>query len=64
MRCSYCTKEIDKGTGMMYVRKTGATKYYCSNRCFEFDSKQHRKQPLKEQKEFAKDAAKAAGAKK
>ena len=63
MRCAFCTKEIDKGTGTMYVRKTGATKYYCSNRCFEFDSRQHRRQIIKEQKGIAKDAAKAAGGK-
>jgi ribosomal protein L24E len=43
--------EIEKGTGMMYVKKTGALKYYCSTRCFNFDSVQHKKQRPKEQKE-------------
>ncbi len=54
MRCSYCTREIEKGTGIMYVRKTGAIKYYCSDRCFKFDVKQQRKQRHKEQKEVTK----------
>jgi len=48
----------------MYVKKTGAIKYYCSNRCFEFDVTQRKKQKMKEQKGLAKKAAKAATAKK
>ncbi len=56
MRCSYCTNEIEKGSGLMYVRKTGAVRYYCSDRCFKFDALQHRKQKPKEQKEMAKRA--------
>ncbi len=37
----------------MYVRKTGASKYYCSDRCYNFDAVQHKKQRPKEQKELA-----------
>ncbi len=50
--------EIEKGTGIMYVRKTGALKYYCSDRCYEFDAVQHKKQKAKEQKEIAKQLKK------
>ncbi|VVB76889.1 50S ribosomal protein L24e [uncultured archaeon] len=58
MRCSYCTREIPKGTGTMYVKKIGTVKYYCSNRCFEFDVRQGKKQNMKQQKGLLK-AAKA-----
>jgi ribosomal protein L24E len=58
MRCSYCTREIEKGSGLIYVRKSGAVKYYCSNRCYTFDIVQHKKQKIKEQKEIAKQANK------
>ena len=58
MRCSYCTREIEKGTGMMYVRKTGAVKYYCSDRCYKFDSVQHKGQRVKEQRALARKLAK------
>lgn len=33
MKCSYCSNEIEKGTGLVYVRKNGAIRYYCTNRC-------------------------------
>ncbi len=33
MRCSYCGVEIEKGTGKMYVRKTGKIFYFCSGKC-------------------------------
>jgi len=36
-KCSYCLKEIEKGTGMMYVRRNGSIKYYCSTRCYKLD---------------------------
>lgn len=58
MKCSYCTREIEKGTGLMYVRKTGAVKYYCSDRCYKFDSVQRKRQRPKEIKELAKGANK------
>ena len=58
MKCSYCTDEIEKGTGIMYVRKTGAVKYYCSDRCYNFDAVQHKKQRPKEIKELTRLAKK------
>jgi len=35
MKCTFCTTEIQKGTGVMYVYKTGTLNYFCSNRCFK-----------------------------
>jgi len=35
MKCVYCGAEIKRGTGIMYVRKSGDTFYFCSNRCFK-----------------------------
>jgi len=34
MKCTYCTSEIKKGTGMMYVFRIGTLNYFCSNRCY------------------------------
>lgn len=34
MKCTYCSREIPKGTGTMYVYKTGTVNYFCSRRCF------------------------------
>lgn len=58
MKCSYCTREIEKGTGLMYVRKTGVVKYYCSDRCYEFDTVQRKKQRPKEIKGLTRAAKK------
>ncbi len=38
MKCSYCTSDIKKGTGMMYVHNSGAVRYYCSSRCYKNDA--------------------------
>lgn len=58
MKCSYCTKEIEKGTGMTYVRKSGAVKYFCSNRCYKFDVVFKKKVNQKEVREIAKSEKK------
>ncbi|MGC8538626.1 MAG: 50S ribosomal protein L24e [Candidatus Micrarchaeia archaeon] len=52
MKCSYCTREIEKGTGLMYVKKNGAIRYYCSSRCFKFDVIYRKRQNPKEIKEI------------
>jgi len=33
VRCSFCGKDIDKGTGMMYVKKDAKVFYFCSTKC-------------------------------
>ncbi len=53
-KCAYCTKDIEKGTGLMFVKRTGVSRYYCSNRCFKFDNVQQRKPKRKEIKELSK----------
>ncbi len=48
MKCSYCSKEIEKGTGLMYIRKNGALRYYCTNRCYKLNIVYNRKLSNKE----------------
>lgn len=31
--CSFCNKEISRGTGHMFVRKDGRILYFCSLKC-------------------------------
>ncbi|HDD04869.1 50S ribosomal protein L24e [Nanoarchaeota archaeon] len=33
MKCSFCGKEIEPGTGIMYVRNDGKIFYFCSSKC-------------------------------
>ena len=54
MKCSYCTTEIEKGTGMMYVKKNGSLRYYCSKRCFKFDNVYKKRPNAKEIREISK----------
>jgi ribosomal protein L24E len=42
MKCSYCSKEISEGKGLMFVNKIGAISYFCSGTCFK-NSKRNRK---------------------
>jgi len=37
MKCSYCSAEIQKGKGIMYVYNNGIVKYYCSSSCYKND---------------------------
>ncbi len=48
MKCSYCTSEIEKGTGMTYVKRNGTIRYYCSKRCLQLNIVQDRKLGRKE----------------
>lgn len=43
MKCTYCAEEMRKGTGMMYVHRTGAINYFCSRRCYRASIFTHRK---------------------
>ncbi|MBW3002334.1 50S ribosomal protein L24e [Candidatus Woesearchaeota archaeon] len=33
MKCSFCKKEIEKGTGKIFVKNDGKIFYFCSNKC-------------------------------
>ena len=33
VKCSFCNSELEKGTGKMYVFKTGKINYFCSTKC-------------------------------
>ena len=33
MKCSFCSVNIQKGTGKMYVKVKGAISYFCSSKC-------------------------------
>ena len=54
VKCTYCGREIPKGTGTMYVHKVGTLNYFCSNRCFRNSTILHRKINKKEIKQNQK----------
>ncbi|MDR2623959.1 MAG: 50S ribosomal protein L24e [Methanobrevibacter sp.] len=31
--CSFCKKEIEEGTGKMYVKKDGSIYFFCGSKC-------------------------------
>lgn len=33
MKCSFCGKQIEKGTGTVFVGKDGKTLNFCSKKC-------------------------------
>ncbi len=33
MNCSFCNAEMQKGTGLAYVKRDGSVVYFCSNKC-------------------------------
>ena len=33
VKCSFCNKSIVKGTGKLFIKKTGKMFYFCSNKC-------------------------------
>ncbi len=40
--CSFCGREIEPGTGKMYVLKDGTVYYFCSSKCQKNMLKLHR----------------------
>lgn len=46
-RCSYCRKEISKGTGMLFVKKDGKTLWFCNKKC-EINSIKLKRKPQKQ----------------
>lgn len=33
MKCTFCGKDIPKGSGKMYIKKDAKIYYFCSNKC-------------------------------
>ncbi len=33
--CSFCGKEIEPGTGRMFVKKDGTVLFFCTSKCFK-----------------------------
>jgi len=33
MKCTFCKKELKKGTGMMFVKNDGKIFHFCSSKC-------------------------------
>jgi len=33
VNCNFCKQEIQKGTGLLYVKKDGSIVHFCSNKC-------------------------------
>ena len=44
--CSFCTKGLEKGGGMMIVQKTGRIYWFCSKKC-EKNSMKLKRDPRK-----------------
>jgi len=42
MKCGFCGYDIPPGTGKIFVRKTGKTVNFCSNKCEKNMFKLHR----------------------
>ncbi len=64
MKCAFCSEELPKGSGIMYVYKTGNIEYYCSSRCYKNGIILHRKINPKEMPRTKKVEAKAEAKKK
>lgn len=32
-KCSFCKEDIEKGTGKIFVRRTGKIDWFCSSKC-------------------------------
>ena len=33
--CPYCGREVEPGTGLMYVKNDGTILWFCSSKCFK-----------------------------
>lgn len=45
-KCSYCQKNIERGTGKLLILKTGKMLYFCSGKC-EAYSRELKRNPVK-----------------
>jgi len=58
-KCNFCGRTIKEGSGLTFVKKTGALIHLCSSKCFKNYLKLGRKpSELKWTQEFAKKRAK------
>jgi large subunit ribosomal protein L24e len=46
MKCSFCGKLVEKGKGLLFVRKDGKTWEFCSSKC-EKNQLKLKRNPLK-----------------
>ncbi|HLC58379.1 MAG TPA: 50S ribosomal protein L24e [Candidatus Nanoarchaeia archaeon] len=42
VKCSFCGKNIEQGTGKMLIKNIGTVSYYCSNKCEKNNRKLNR----------------------
>jgi large subunit ribosomal protein L24e len=42
-KCSFCGENMERGTGMMYVKKDGKILFFCSKKCEKHILKLERK---------------------
>lgn len=57
MRCSYCKKEIEPGTGKIYALRDGTRYYFCCGKCeknFELGRKPRKVKWIKKKKKGSK----------
>ena len=53
MKCTFCGKNIPKGTGVMYVKKDSKIFYFCSTKCEKNQLKlRHKSRTTRWTKEF------------
>lgn len=62
--CSFCGKEIEPGTGRMYVKKDGTVLFFCSSKCFK-NSMELKRVPRRVRwtKEYAREKSIRTGSK-
>ena len=41
--CTFCGRDLEPGTGLMYVLSTGQVLWFCSSKCFKNHVKLRRK---------------------
>ena len=47
MKCSFCEKNIQKGSGIAFVKKDGTIFYFCSAKCKSYFDKGRKKSKYK-----------------
>ncbi|MFX1466498.1 MAG: 50S ribosomal protein L24e [Promethearchaeota archaeon] len=45
--CSFCAIKIKPGTGMLFVKTDGSTRWYCSSKCKKSDAMKRNPRKLK-----------------